>query len=77
MGETHEFKSMASKDGLSAVYVESSHLSLCRQGHDHLDYLCNCEDGTIVWWFGGVVGYEEMSAHLVCTFDLERYDASL
>ncbi len=30
LGMTHEFKSMASKDGFSAVYVESSHLSLCR-----------------------------------------------
>ena len=29
LGMTHEFKSMASRDGLSAVYVESSHLSLC------------------------------------------------
>jgi hypothetical protein len=62
LGMTHEFKSMASGDGFSAVYVESSHLSLCCRGHDCFDYLCNCEDGTIVWWFGGVVGHEEMSA---------------
>ncbi len=48
LGMTHEFESLASGDGLSAVYVESSHLSLCRQGHDRVDYLCNCEDGTIV-----------------------------
>ncbi len=64
---THEFKSMASRDGFSAVYVESSHLSLCCQGHDCFDYLCNCEDGAIVWWFGGVAGHEEMPARLaVC-----------
>ncbi len=59
---THEFKSMAGRDGLSAVYVESPHLSLCHQGHDCLDYLCNCEDGAIVQWFGGVVGHEETSS---------------
>jgi hypothetical protein len=59
---THEFKSMARRDGLSAVYVGSSHLSLCHQGHDQFDYLCNCEDGAIVWWFGGVAGHEKISA---------------
>ncbi len=62
LGMTHEFESMASGGGLSAVDVESSHLSICHRGHDRLDYLCNCEDGTIVWWFGGVIGHEEMSA---------------
>ncbi len=45
----HEFKSMADGDGLSEVYVESPHISLCCQGHNRLDNLCNCEDGTIVW----------------------------
>jgi hypothetical protein len=29
LGMTHEFESMASRNGLSAIYVESSHLSLC------------------------------------------------
>ncbi len=62
LGMTHEVKSMVGGDGLSAVYVESSHLSLCHQGHDRLDYLCNCEDGAIVWWCGGVVGHKGMSA---------------
>ncbi len=62
LGMTHEFKSMTGRDGLSAVYVESPHLSLCCQGHDRFDNLCNCEDGAIVWWFGGVVGHEEMFA---------------
>jgi hypothetical protein len=58
LGMTHEFESMAGRDGLSAVYVESAHLSLCCQGHDRLDYLCNCDDDSIVWWFSGVVGHE-------------------
>jgi hypothetical protein len=49
LGMIHEFKSMASKDGLSGVYVESSHLGLRHQGHDRFDYLRNCEDGAIVW----------------------------
>ncbi len=61
LGMAHKFKGMAGWDGLSAVDVESPHLSLCRHGHDRLDNLCNCEDGAIVWWFGGVVGHEEMS----------------
>ncbi len=59
----HEFESMASRDCFSAVDVESPHLGLCCQGHDRLDNLCNCEDGPIVWWFGCVVGHEEMSTH--------------
>ncbi len=59
----HEFKGMAGRNGLSAVDVESPHLSLCHQGHDCLDNLCNCEDGAFVWWFGSVVGHEEMSTH--------------
>jgi hypothetical protein len=37
LGMAHEFKGMAGKDGLSAVDVESFHLSLCCQGHDHLE----------------------------------------
>ncbi len=49
LGMAHEFKGMAGGDGLYAVDVESPHLSLCCQGHDCLDNLCNCEDGTIVW----------------------------
>ncbi len=58
----HEFKGMAGGDSFSAVDVESPYLGLCRQGHDRLDNLCNCEDGAIFWWFGCVVGHEEMSA---------------
>jgi hypothetical protein len=58
---THELKSMASRDSLSVVYLESSHLSLCHRGHERFDYLRNCEDGTIVWWFGRVAGHEKMS----------------
>ncbi len=61
LGMAHEFKGMAGRNGFSAVDVESPHLGLCCQGHDRLDNLCNCEDGTIVWWFGCVVGHEEMS----------------
>jgi hypothetical protein len=64
LGMTHEIESMANGDGLSAVYVESSHLNLCSLGHDRFDYLCNYEDGAIVWWFGSVVGQEKMSARL-------------
>ncbi len=64
VGDGHEFKGMVGRDGLSAVDVESPHLSLCRRGHDRLDNLCNCEDGAIVWWFDGAVGHEEMSARL-------------
>ncbi len=56
----HEFKSMVGRDGLSAVDVESPHLSLCCQGHDRLDNLCNCEDGAISPWNGGGVGHEEV-----------------
>ncbi len=74
---THEFKSVASRDGLSAVYVESSHLGLCRQGHDHFDYLCNCEDGTIVQWFSGVTGHEKFPPAQLRDFDSERYNVSL
>jgi hypothetical protein len=59
---THELKSVASGDGLSAVYLESSHLGLCCQGHDCFDYLCNYKDGAIVWQFGGVSGHRKMSA---------------
>jgi hypothetical protein len=63
LGMAHEFKGMVGGDGFSAVDVESSHLSLCRQGHDRLDNLWDNEDGAIVWWFGSVVGHEEMSSH--------------
>jgi hypothetical protein len=62
LGMAHEFKGMVGGYGFSAVDVESPHLSLCCQGHDRLDNLCNCEDGAIVWGFGCVVGHEEMSA---------------
>jgi hypothetical protein len=58
---THEFKSMASGDSLSAVYVESSHLGLCHQGHDRFDYLCNCEDGAIVWWLAELLFFNVLS----------------
>ncbi len=51
LGMTHEIKSISSRDGLFAVYVESSHLSLCHWGHDCCAYFCNCEDGAIVCWF--------------------------
>ncbi len=61
LGMAHEFKGMVCRNGFSAVYVESPQLRLCCQGHDRLDNLCNCEDGAIVWWFGCVVGHEEMS----------------
>ncbi len=64
LGMAHEFKCMAGGDGLSAVYVEMPHLSLGCQGHDSLDNLCKCEDGAIIWWFGNVVGHEEMCARL-------------
>ncbi len=57
----HEFEGMAGRNGSSAVDVESPHLGLCCRGHDCLDNLCNCEDGTIVWWFCCVVRHEEMS----------------
>ncbi len=60
----NEFKGMAGRDGFSAVDVESPHLSLCCQGHDRLDNLCDCEDGTIVWCFGCVDGHKEMSTCL-------------
>jgi hypothetical protein len=53
---------MAGGDVFSAVDVESPHLSLYRQGHDRLDNLCDCEDGAIVWWFGSVVGHQEISS---------------
>jgi hypothetical protein len=73
LGMTHEFESMAGRDSLSAVCVESSHLGLCHQGHDRFDYLCNCEDGTIIWWFGGAAGHKKcLPARLP-----ERYDALL
>ncbi len=62
LGMAHKFEGMVGGDGFSAVDVESPHLSLCRQGHDRLDNLWDCEDGTIVWWFGSVVGHEKMSA---------------
>ncbi len=62
LGMAHEFEGMAGKNGFSAVDVESPHLSLCCRGHDRLDNLCDCEDGTIVWWFGCVAGHEEMSS---------------
>ncbi len=61
LGMTHEFESMAGRNGFFTVDVESPHLSLCCQGHDHLDNLCDCEESTIVWWFGCVSGHEEMS----------------
>ncbi len=60
----HEFKGVAGRDDFSAFDVESPHLSLCHQGHDRLDNLCDCEDGAIVGWFGSVVGHEEMSSCL-------------
>ncbi len=63
LGMAHEFEVMVGKDCFSAVDVESPHLGLCCQGHDRLDNLCDCEDGTIVWWFGCVVGHKEMSTH--------------
>jgi hypothetical protein len=63
LGMTHGFESMSSGDGLSAVYVESFHLSLYCQRYDGLDYLCNCKDGIIVWWFSGVARHVKMSAH--------------
>ncbi len=44
----HEFEGMVGGDGFSAVDVESPRLSLCHQGHDRLDNLCNSEDGAIV-----------------------------
>jgi hypothetical protein len=62
LGMVHEFEGMAGGYGFSAINVESPHLSLCCHVHDCLDNLCNCEDGTIFWWFGGAVGHEEMSA---------------
>ncbi len=62
LGMAHELEGMAGGNGFSAVDIESPHLSLCCQGHDRLDNLCNCEDGAIVWWFGCVVGHEEMFA---------------
>ncbi len=58
----HEFEGMAGRNGFSAVDVKSPHLSLFCRGHDRLDNLCDCEDGAIVWWFGNVVGHEEMSS---------------
>ncbi len=61
LGMAHEFEGMVGGNGLSAVDVESPHLSLCCQGHNRLDNLCDCEDGVIVWWFGCLAGHEEMS----------------
>ncbi len=77
LGMTHEFESIASGDGLSAVYVESSHLGLCHPGHDRLDYLYDCEDGTFVWWFGRVAGYEKCPPAWLHAFDSERSNALL
>ncbi len=64
LGMAHEFECMAGGDGFSAVDVESPHLGFCCRGHDHLNNLCDCEDGTIVQWFGSVAGHEEMSPRL-------------
>jgi hypothetical protein len=74
---THEFESMEGGDGLSAVYVESSHLSLCHRGHDRLDYLCNCEDGTIVRCLAVLLDMKKCPLARLHAFDLERYDALL
>ncbi len=73
----HEFKGMAGRNGFSAVDVECPYLSFCCQGHDHLDNLYDCEDGTIVWWLGCIAGHEEMSARPAASHCFERYDASL
>jgi hypothetical protein len=62
LGIAHAFEGMAGRDSFSAVDVQSPHLSLCRQGHDRLDNLCDCANGAIVWWFGSVVGHEKMSS---------------
>ncbi len=62
LGMAHEFEGMADRDGFAAVDADSPHISLCPQGHDRLDNLCNYEDDAIVWWFGCVVRHEEMSA---------------
>jgi hypothetical protein len=51
LGMTHEFGSVVDGDGLSAVYVESSHFSLCCRGHDRLDSLCNVRMAPL---FGGL-----------------------
>ncbi len=60
----HEFEGMAGRDGFSAVDIESPHLGFCHQGHGRPDNLCDCKDGAIVWWFGSVVGHEEMPTRL-------------
>ncbi len=77
LGMAHEFKDMAGRDGFSAVDVESPHLGLCRQGHDHLDNLCDCE---VVPLFGGLAVLLDMKKCLPAwlrTFDSERYNAFL
>jgi hypothetical protein len=61
---THEFKSMASGDGLSAVDVESSHLGLCCQGHDRFDYLC-------------LLDMKKCQPARLHAFDFEKYNALL
>jgi hypothetical protein len=77
LGMTHEFEGMADEDGFSAVDVESPHLSLCHQGYDRLDDMCNCEDGAIVWWFGSLLDMKKCLPTRLHAFDLERYDALL
>ncbi len=64
LGMAHEFRGMAGRNGFSAVDVECPHLGLCCLEQDHLDNLCDCEDGAIIWCFGCVAGHEEMSARL-------------
>jgi hypothetical protein len=72
LGLAHEFEGMAGRNCFSAVDLEYPHLSLCCGGHDPLDNLCNCEDDTIVWWFGCAVGHGKMSAHPAACFLIWR-----
>jgi hypothetical protein len=74
---THEFKNMARRDGLSAVYVESTYLDLCHQGHERFDYLCNCEDGAIVWCLAELLDMKKCLPAWLRAFDLKRYNALL
>jgi hypothetical protein len=73
----HGFKGMTGRDGFSAVDVEIPHLSLCCQGLDRLDNLCDFEDGAFVQWFGSVLDMKKCLPSWLRAFDSERYDALL
>ncbi len=73
----HEFKSMASGDGLSAVCVESYHLGLCPRGHDRFDYLCNVRMAPLFGGLAELLDMKKCPPARLHAFDSERYTVLL